>query len=191
MDIANLKKVAELILLKDKEYCENDKLKHYLKKYIALKNDICILEETLADMQKNPDLCKKYSEELDSEIKRYFNILDGLESQLVILNSKFQLKNYTTLEKCVNNLRNIKITSAKYDIHDIYSRLTKLYSDLEIVEWNLELIILNYGLKNFEVDKKYKCQNNNLLDHICGKIMDYLEDNPHDSENRDTINNND
>ncbi len=183
MVINNIKKAAELILLKDKEYEETEKLKNYFKRYVKLNNEIGILHDTLIDLYKNKQDVA-VSKILNKELQRYLNILEGLEYQLLILHSKMNIANYDKLRECIEKLRNIRaLGNDDYLINDLYNRMFELSSELEKIEWNLELMILNYGLQRFEIDEDMDNNNKDLIEYICNLIIEHLEnDDKHESE---------
>ncbi|AEH06002.1 hypothetical protein [Methanothermococcus okinawensis] len=175
MEINKIKMIAELILLKDKEYSETEKLKNYLKKYIDLNNEIGILEDTLKDLDNNNSNTLNVSDAkfLSNELRGYLNTLNKLKYQLNELNNtnNINVVNYNELNDCIKKMRDIIINvddSLKWDIHN---RIDELKNELETIEWELELIILNYGLQKFEIDNN---NNEELYDYIYQKIIQHL-----------------
>ncbi|WP_292460243.1 hypothetical protein [Methanothermococcus sp.] len=173
MVINKIKKIAELILLKDKEYSEIEKLKKYLKRYIDLNNEIGILENTLEDLDNNSNTLNiNDAKFLSNELRKYLNTLNKLRCQLNELNNNVNVVNYNELNEYLKKMRNIIINiddSLKWDIHN---RIDELKKELETIEWELELIILNYGLQKFEIDDNDN--NEELYDYIYQKIIQHL-----------------
>ena len=173
MVINKIKKIAELILLKDKEYSEIEKLKEYLKKYIDLNNEIGILEDTLKDLDNNSNTLNiNDAKFLSNELRRYLNTLNKLRCQLNELNSNVNVVNYDELNECIKKMRNIVVNVDDSLKWDIYNKIDELKKELETVEWELELIILNYGLQKFEIDDNDN--NEELYDYIYQKIIQHL-----------------
>ncbi|WP_421077521.1 hypothetical protein Mjas_07360 [Methanothermococcus sp. Ax23] len=173
MVINKIKKIAELILLKDKEYSEIEKLKEYLKKYIDLNNEIGILEDTLKDLDNNSNTLNiNDAKFLSNELRKYLNTLNKLRCQLNELNSNVNVVNYDELNECIKKMRNIVVNVDDSLKWDIYNKIDELKKELETVEWELELIILNYGLQKFEIDDNDN--NEELYDYIYQKIIQHL-----------------
>ena len=173
MAINKIKKIAELILLKDKEYSEIEKLKEYLKKYIDLNNEIGILEDTLKDLDNNSNTLNiNDAKFLSNELRKYLNTLNKLRCQLNELNSNVNVVNYDELNECIKKMRNIVVNVDDSLKWDIYNKIDELKKELETVEWELELIILNYGLQKFEIDDNDN--NEELYDYIYQKIIQHL-----------------
>ena len=171
--INKIKKIAELILLKDKEYSEIEKLKEYLKKYIDLNNEIGILEDTLKDLDNNSNTLNiNDAKFLSNELRKYLNTLNKLRCQLNELNSNVNVVNYDELNECIKKMRNIVVNVDDSLKWDIYNKIDELKKELETVEWELELIILNYGLQKFEIDDNDN--NEELYDYIYQKIIQHL-----------------
>jgi len=73
-------------------------------------------------------------------------------------------------------LKNIVIINVDDSLKwDIYNRISELRKELESIEWELELMILNYGLQKFEIDEKICNNNEDLFEYICNRIIEYLE----------------
>ena len=173
MVVNKIKKIAELILLKDKEYSEIEKLKEYLKKYIDLNNEIGILEDTLKDLDNNSNTLNiNDAKFLSNELRKYLNTLNKLRCQLNELNSNVNVVNYDELNECIKKMRNIVVNVDDSLKWDIYNKIDELKKELETVEWELELIILNYGLQKFEIDDNDN--NEELYDYIYQKIIQHL-----------------
>ena len=177
MVINKIKKIAELILLKDKEYNESEKLKECLKRYINLNNEIGILEDTLNDLDNNTNTSSVVNTKfLNDELEKYLSTLDGLKCQLDEINNNMNLANYEELNEYIKKLRNIVIANVDDSLKwDIYNRISELRKELESIEWELELMILNYGLQKFEIDEKICNNNEDLFEYICNRIIEYLE----------------
>jgi len=104
MVINKIKKIAELILLKDQEYNECEKLKEYLKRYINLNNEIGILEDTLNDLDNNTNTSSVVNTKfLNEELEKYLNTLDKLKCQLDKINNNMNLANYEELNEYIKN----------------------------------------------------------------------------------------
>ncbi|MBW9222478.1 hypothetical protein KKP97_05470 [Methanothermococcus sp. SCGC AD-155-C09] len=186
MVINNIKRAAELILLKDKNYEEVDKLRDYLKKYIDLCNEIGILEETLKDLGgcSRNIIIDDNGKPLNEELKNYLNILNELKLQLDNLNEnkKIIVLNYKELNDLINKMKNIKIEIRAPLKWEICSKIENLKEKLEYVEHKLELIILNYGIKKFDINlDNIKNEKKELNTHIYERIIqhlseDYIED---------------
>jgi len=80
--------------------------------------------------------------------------------------------NYDELNECIKKMRNIVVNVDDSLKWDIYNKIDELKKELETVEWELELIILNYGLQKFEIDDNDN--NEELYDYIYQKIIQHL-----------------
>lgn len=178
MIINNIKRAAELILLKDKNYEEVDKLRDYLKKYIDIRNEIGILEETLKDLEdcSGNIIIDDNGKSLNEELEKYSNILNELKLQLDKLNEnkKIIVLNYKELSDLINKIKYIKMdinTPLKWEI---YSKIEDLKKKLEYVEWKLELIVLNYGIKKFDINLNDVEDLRDINNHIYERIIQHL-----------------
>ncbi|ABR54811.1 conserved hypothetical protein [Methanococcus vannielii SB] len=169
-----LKKLAELILLKDPRFEESSKLKDVFKSYVGMYNEICILEDTLQDLDR--DLVNvREIQFLDSELKTYTYKLNELEKRLQKLHSHKKISNYDELINCINKLKNLNISVDNSLKWDIYNRMVGLDRKLRRIERDLEFIILNYALSNTEIDKKISAYEKDLFDLIYEEVINYLE----------------
>jgi len=169
-----LKKLAELILLKDPRFEDSAKLKEVFKSYVGMYNEICILEDTLRDLDR--DLVNvKEIQFLDNELKAYTHKLNDLEAHLRKLNSKKKVSNYDELIECLHRLKNLNISVDNSLKWDIYNRMVGLDRKLRNIERELEFIILNYALSNTEIDKKISTYEKDLFELIYEEVTNYLE----------------
>lgn len=170
-----LKKLAELILLKDSQYIENSKLKECLKKYIGIYNEICILEATLKDLDKDSVNVKEI-QFLSKEIQAYMDKVNEVELRLNNLNKYKKISNYNELKEYIKKLKNLNIPIDDSLKWDIYNRIIALEKEIRGIERELELIILNYALSNTDFDKKINnCKNEDMFDILYDEIISYLE----------------
>jgi protein subunit release factor A len=162
-------------LLKDNNYEECDKLKSYLKRYINLKNEIDILENTLNDLDNTPEMTCMHVKLLNKELEIYFKLLDKLNNQLNLMNKKINISNYDELTEYLEKLRNVIINDSDNSLKwDICNRISELKAELENIEWELELMILNYGLQRFEIDDNPWQTGSDIFGYLCEKIVEYL-----------------
>ncbi|WP_018153445.1 MULTISPECIES: hypothetical protein [Methanothermococcus] len=170
-----LKKLAELILLKDSQYIENSKLKECLKKYIGIYNEICILEATLKDLDKDSVNVKEI-QFLSREIQAYMDKVNEVEQHLNNLNKYKKISNYNDLKRCIKKMKNLNISIDDSLKWDIYNRIITLEKEIRCIERELELIILNYALSNTDFDKKINnCNNDDMFDILYDEVISYLE----------------
>lgn len=170
-----LKKLAELILLRDSKYVENSKLKECLKKYIGIYNEICSLEATLKDLDKD-SVSVKEIQFLSKEIRAYMDKVNEVELHLNNLNKYKKISNYNELREYIKKLKNLNIPIDDSLKWDIYNRIIVLEKEIRRIERKLELIILNYGLSKTDFDKKINnCKNDDMFDILYDEVMSYLE----------------
>lgn len=170
-----LKKLAELILLKDPQFDESSKLKDIFKNYVGMYNEICILEETLKDLDR--DLVNvREIQFLDNELRAYTHKLNDLETHLRKLHAHKRISNYDELTNCLHKLKNLNISVDNSLKWDIYNRMVGLDRKLRGIERELELIILNYALSRTDIDKKISTYEKDLFDLIYEEITKYLEE---------------
>ncbi|MBA2861564.1 hypothetical protein [Methanococcus maripaludis] len=169
-----LKKLAELILLKDPQFEESSKLKDVFKSYVGMYNEICILEDTLKDLDR--DLVNvREIQFLDNELRAYTHKLNDLETHLRKLHAHKRISNYDELTGCLHKLKNLNISVDNSLKWDIYNRMVGLDRKLRNIERDLEFIILNYALSRTDIDKKISNYEKDLFDLIYEEIMNYLE----------------
>ena len=118
---------------------------------------------------------------LSNELRKYLNTLNKLRCQLNELNSNVNVVNYDELNECIKKMRNIVVNVDDSLKWDIYNKIDELKKELETVEWELELIILNYGLQKFEIDDNDN--NEELYDYIYQKIIQHLQPLLHHNNN--------
>ncbi|AEF96315.1 hypothetical protein [Methanotorris igneus] len=152
MEEMDLKKIAELIILKDKDFEEKDKLKELLVKYVKIRDEIGILESILEDF-----------EELDIKLKNLAKDIEITEKLLDKLNKNINISNYNEIKKLFKKFKSIEISLDESSRWDIYHKIETLKKDLEDVERQLEFAILNYAIA--------KTGNDNYLE-----LMRYLEE---------------
>ncbi|MCS3900618.1 hypothetical protein [Methanococcus voltae] len=150
---SELKKLAELILLKDPAYENSENLKTIFKKYISLYNEIEILEETLDDLDIR-SINMSQIQVFNEELKIYSKMVDDLKEYLKKINRNHKLYNYDEVLKNVNKLKDLKVNTNDEVRWDLYNRLRGLEENFHKVERDLELNVLNYALCNTDLDVK-------------------------------------
>ncbi|UXM85064.1 hypothetical protein [Methanococcus aeolicus] len=167
--ITNIKKIAELILLKDKEYTDKDKLKHYFKKYVNITNEIGILEDSLKELNNRLNLNMGNEKYLTNEINEYMESLNKLKHNLDKLNNNIDIINYQELNEYINKLKNVSVDTDDSLNWDIFNKIEGLKLELENIRWELEMAILNYGLQKLEIN--YNHIKDDLFEYTCKKII--------------------
>ncbi|MBP2143120.1 hypothetical protein J2127_000261 [Methanococcus voltae] len=174
---SELKKLAELILLKDPQYENSENLKTIFKKYISLYNEIEILEETLNDL----DICSINMSQIqvfNEELRIYAKMVDELKEYLRKINRDHKLYNYAEIMETINKLKDLKVNTNDEVRWDLYNRLRGLEENFHKVERDLELNVLNYALCNTDIDLKiseYPTQD--IFELLKQEITSYLTPN--------------
>jgi uncharacterized protein (DUF342 family) len=105
-------------------------------------------------------------------INDYMETLNKLKCQLDELNNNINISNYRELNKYIEKLKNISIDNNDSLKWDIFNKIEGLKQELENIQWELEMIILNYGLQKHEIN--YKHIQDDLFEHICKKIIQHF-----------------
>ncbi len=164
-----ISKVAKLILFKDKSYLEIDSLKEKFKIYSELSDEIRMLEDKLSELDNKNLEHKKHMK----DINEYLKVVDLLKNKLDKINKSIVVENYNILNECITLLKNIKINSKEDSLkYDILNRIDDLKIQLDTVQWELEVIILDYAIKNLDID--FSEYNEDLFNYLCDEIEKYL-----------------
>ncbi|EHP85701.1 hypothetical protein [Methanotorris formicicus] len=131
----DIKKIAELIIIKDKDFKEKDKLKELLVRYVKIHDEISILENVLEDF-----------EELDIWLKNLIKDIDITEKLLDKLNKNINIPNYNEIKELFKKFKDIEINLDESLRWDVYNKIENLKRELEEVEKQLEFAILSYAI---------------------------------------------
>jgi hypothetical protein len=131
----DIKKIAELIIIKDNDFEEKDKLKELLVRYVKIHDEISILENVLEDF-----------EELDIWLKNLIKDIDITEKLLDKLNKNINISNYNEIKELFKKFKGIEINLDESLRWDVHNKIEILKKELEEVEKQLEFTILNYAI---------------------------------------------
>ncbi|AAB99025.1 hypothetical protein MJ_1021 [Methanocaldococcus jannaschii DSM 2661] len=144
-----IERVAELILLKDKNFKEKERLRDLLREYIKTKDEISYLENILEDF-----------ENLDVNLKHLKRDADIIKSILPRLSKFTNIPVFMKIVKMLEAVEKIDTEDLESVRWNINKEIEELNDKLKTLENELRVIIINealskIGTSNLEEFSKY------------------------------------
>ncbi|AIJ05767.1 hypothetical protein JH146_0922 [Methanocaldococcus bathoardescens] len=144
-----IERVAELLLLKDKNFKEKEKLRDLLREYIKTKDEISYLENILEDF-----------ENLDVNLKHLKRDADIIKSILPRLSKFTNIPVFMRIVKMLDTVEKIDTKELETVRWNINKEIEELNDKLKTVENELRAIIINesiskIGTSDLEEFSKY------------------------------------
>ncbi|XRP96424.1 hypothetical protein ACO3UB_05620 [Methanocaldococcus sp. 16A] len=160
-----IERVAELLLLKDKNFEEKEKLRDLLKDYIKTKDEISYLENILEDF-----------ENLDVNLKHLKRDADIIKSILPRLSKYTNIPVFLKIVEMLDIIDKIDTKELEAVRWNINKEIEELNDKLKTVENELRAIIINesiskIGSSDLEEFSKYlenlKCEDKEQKEDVC------------------------
>nr|WP_048196752.1 hypothetical protein [Methanocaldococcus vulcanius] len=145
----DIERVAELVLLKDVNFKDKEKVRDLLREYIKIKDEISYLDSILEDF-----------ENLDANLKHLKRDADIIKSTLPRLSKFTNIPFFMGLVKMLDTVEKINIEDLESVRWSINKEIEELSEKLKKIENELRAIIINesmnkLGTANLEEFLKY------------------------------------